>query len=212
MDYLTEEQKASFAATNALLGLGPTDLTAEPALSGRSSLSEESTMIMSSNADESHFTPHLVEVGSIADLRALAGLPEQNTMSRGGDTNEPYYPPPPTEEELQQVTGARGVASDLKFQPEDEDLQQRIAQAANAYVMGDPQKVAEYEPLINAAMFPGQVAAFTGDTLEIPAGATHVISGSDPVVLNYGQIIVGEGATIVVQTETMINSQIFIQQ
>src|SRR5687767_8950649 len=111
MDYLTEEQKASFAATNALLGLGPNDLTAEPALAGRRSLRTESMNIMSSNAEESHFTPHLVEVGSIADLRALAGLPEQNTFGRGGgdSENEPYYPPPPSEEELQQVSGARGL-------------------------------------------------------------------------------------------------------
>lgn len=211
MDYLTEEQKASFASTNALLGLGPTDLTAEPAKAGRRSLVAEGPSIMSSNADESHFTPHLVEVGSIADLRRIAGFDEQNTFSRGGGGDEPYYPPPPSEEELQQVTAGRGLADGLKFQPDD-DLQQRIQQAANAYVMGDPEKVAEYEPLINAAMFPGQVAAFVGDTLEIPAGATHVISGSDPVVLNYAQIIVGEGATIVVQTEAMINSQIFVQQ
>jgi hypothetical protein len=205
MDYLTDEQRAAFEANNALVGLGPAEFTAPPPQQ-RGSLAPPSRRLMSHDPEESNFTPHLVEVGSIADLRRIAGFPEEHV----GAAAEPHYPDPPSEQELQLVSGNNLTSQ--KFQTDDEDLQQRIMQAANAYVMGDPSKVKEYEPLINAAMFPGQVAAFAGDTLEIPANTVHVIGGDNPVYLNYGQIIVGEGATISIETYATINTQIFVQE
>lgn len=205
MDYLTDEQRAAFEANNALIGLGPADFTPTPPQQRRG-LAPPSRQVMSHDPAESDFTPHLVEVGSIADLRRIAGFPEEHV----GGADEPHYPDPPSAQELQLVNS--NSLTSQKFQTDDEDLQQRIMQAANAYVMGDPEKVKEYEPLINAAMFPGQLAAFTGDTLEIPANTVRVIGGDNPVFLNFGQIIVGEGATISIETYATINTQIFVQQ
>lgn len=210
MDYLTQEQRDSFAATNALLGLGSEDFTAEPVQNDNFLSDNQNVSVMSSDSDESTFTPHYVQVGSIAELRKIAGLPEPTTsgFSAGKDDDNIYYPPPPSEADLQQLDN-QSLIGGLKFQPADDDLRQRITQAAQAFVMGDPEKVSGYEPLINAAMYPGQVVAFTGDTLKVPDGGTLLITGKDPIVLNFGQIVIGDGAKIVIQTDTMINSQIF---
>ena len=60
MNNLTKEQKASFAAKNALVGLGPTEYTAQ--LSEEKLASLPATLVFSSNADESHFPPHYVAI------------------------------------------------------------------------------------------------------------------------------------------------------
>lgn len=202
MDYLTEEQKASFAATNALVGLGPEEFTEQ--ISERDADAPLTTRIMSGNSDESHYPPHYVAVGSIAELRKIAGFPEEH-VDTGQD--EPDYPAPLGEKEADLINNSMDLKSAV-----DDDLQQRITKAAEAYVMGNPEKVREYESLINATQFPGQVAVFAGDTLDVPADTTHVIGGSDPVVLNYAKIIVGENATISIQTNATISAQVFIQQ
>ena len=72
--------------------------------------------------------------------------------------------------------------------------------------------MASYVPLINALKFPGRAAVFTGETLTVPDGAVHVIDGDDPVVLNYGRIVVGKNATIRFQTAAYLQCQIFTQE
>jgi hypothetical protein len=203
MDYLNDEQKALFAANNSLVGLGPTEFTAQ--LSDEELAALPSTRIMSNNPDESHFPVYQISVASIAEMRKIAGFPEEY-VDTGGE--QPDYPPPPTAEEISLVTG---YSSGLKLQI-NEDLKHRIEKAAQAYVMGNPDRVREYEPLINAALFPGQVTVFTGDTLGVPADALHIIKGDNPTFLNYGKITVGKNASISIQKEVTVNAQVFIQE
>lgn len=203
MSDLTEKQKAAFAAVNARVGLGPTEYTAKLSEEELASLSD--TRIMSSNADESHFPPHLVPVGSIAEMRKIAGFPEEYEDC---GQQEPDYPDPPSKGEMNLVDGSSAnISSSLS-----DDLRDRIRRAAEGYVMGNPAKVKDYEALINATLFPGRIAVFTGDILDVPANTTHVIGGNDPVFLNYEKIIVGDNATIRVETGHDITTQIFVQQ
>jgi hypothetical protein len=206
MDYqteLTEEQKNAFAAVNARLGLGPTEYTARLSENELSSL--PATRIMSSSADESHFPPHYIAVGSIAEMRKIAGFSEEYVDS---GQEEPDYPDPPSQDEMHLAEGySANISSKLS-----DDLRNRIRRAAEAYVVGNPAKVKGYESLINATLFPGRIAVFTDGILEVPANTTHIIKGPDPVILNYEAIIVGENATISVQSGAEITTQIFIQQ
>jgi hypothetical protein len=203
MSDLTEKQKAAFAAVNARVGLGPTEYTAK--LSENELAALPDTRIMSSNADDSHFPPHYIPVGSIAEMRQIAGFPEEYADT--GQT-EPDYPNPPSKDEMNLADGTKTNISALLS----DDLRDRINRAAEGYVMGNPAKVKDYEALINATLFPGRIAVFTGDILDVPAGTTHVIGGDDPVVLNYEKIIVGDNATIRVETGHDITTQIFVQQ
>jgi hypothetical protein len=60
--------------------------------------------------------------------------------------------------------------------------------------------------------YPVSAAVFTGQRLELPTGASHIITGDDPVILNYGEIRVAEGATIRVKSRTFISSQVFARE
>jgi hypothetical protein len=93
----------------------------------------------------------------------------------------------------------------------DKSFSENIQKASSAFVLGDSRKVKEYEDLINAIMFPGEVAVFGGDNLIVPDGQTHTITGPDPVKLTYGEISVGVGSQILVETDANITSQNFIQ-
>jgi hypothetical protein len=138
-------------------------------------------------------------------MRKMSGFPDEYEDS---GQEEPDYPDPPSKGEMNLADGyAANISSSLS-----DDLRDRIRRAAECYVMGNPEKVKDYESLINATLFPGRIAVFTGDILDVPANTTHVIGGKEPVKLNFEKIIVGDNATISVQTGADITTQIFIQQ
>jgi hypothetical protein len=204
MDFLTREQNERFAEVNARLGLGPDEFTADLPPDELSGLPH--TRIMSSTGD-SHFPRVVIPVGSIDEMRKLVGLGGNFVAPKVG--TEPDYPVAPSQAEIDQILSA--VRNNAKPQIGYE-LKQRIEQAAIAYVLGNPDNVAPFVPLINALLYPGRVAVFTGQKLELPRGASHIITGDDPVVLNYGQISVAQGATIKVKSTTFISSQVFTKE
>jgi hypothetical protein len=203
MDFLSREQNERFAEVNARLGLGPDEFTAELPPGDLAALPP--VRMMSSTGD-SHFPRIFVSIGSIEEMRKLLGHGEFVPPTEG---TEPVYPVAPPQAEIDQILNA--IRNNAKPQVSHE-LKERIEQAAIAYAVGDPDKVAAFVPLINALLYPGRVAAFTGQKLELPGGASHVIAGDDPVVLNYGQISVAAGATIKVNARTFISSQIFTRE
>jgi hypothetical protein len=203
MDFLTAKQKATFAAVNARLGLGPEEFTAALSPGALAALPPVRRM---SSKDDSDFPPRIISVGSIEEMRKLVGHDEFVPPQQG---SEPDYPVAPPQAEIDRILNALHSNAKSEISPE---LIAAIDQAAIAYVCGNPDKVAAFVPLINAAKFPGRAAVFTGDKLEVPGGATHMITGDDPVVLNYGQITVAHGATIKIKTSTFISSQVFTQE
>ncbi len=198
MDSLNEEQKKAFAATNRRLGLDDFHCTD----TGARRRSSDGTVVFSSDPNESHVEPHIIEVASIAHLNELIGRP--------ADSEFDDYPEPNKEETCQTVRRSKSKAN-LKESLSDNE-KENIRKAAVAYLNGDPKKVEDYEEAINAAMFPGRAAAFTGSDLNVPDGTTHKITGSDPVVLNYGTITVGANAEIKVEVDANITAQKFIQK
>jgi len=209
MDFLTKEQQASFAATNALLGLGPKEFTAELSKKAQKALS--SKVIMSDDPSESDYLPHIISVASIQDLRRLSGMPPIDKVPKNSKSNpdkEPDYPPPPTAKDIKLLdTGKANFRAEM-----DKDLRDRIGLAAHAYILGNPHKVRAYVPLINAAHFPGKATVFTGSELIVNENTVHIIQGDDPVILNYGKITVKKNAAINVHAHICMNTQIFNQE
>jgi hypothetical protein len=203
MDFLSKEQRERFENTNKLFGLGPQEFTAH--LSDEEHNALPQTRLMSSTGD-SHFPRHYASVGSIAEMRRLAGFGER--VSPNPLVREPPYPEPLPKAVVDSVLS--GLNSSLKPQLTQE-IADKITAAAAAYVIGDPARVESYVPLINALKFPGRAAVFTGETLTVPDGAVHVIDGDDPVVMNYGRIVVGKNATIRFRAASYLQCQIFTQ-
>jgi hypothetical protein len=204
MDFLTDEQNERFATINARLGLGPTEFTAQLPVGKFVALPSVRTM---SSTKHSDFPVQYIGIGSVEEMRTMVGVANEIVISHTG--SEPDYPVAPSQAEIERILHAIGSGMNPQISPE---LMERIKQALLVYVVGDPARVTAFVPLINATQFPGRAAVFTGDILEVPAGTTHEITGEDPVVLNYGKIIVGPGASIKVRTATFINSQICLQE
>ena len=204
MKFLSQEQHEMFVKTNELFGLGPQEFTAQ--LSDEEIQALPQTRMMSSTG-KSDFPRHYISIGSIQEMRKLAGFDE--SFSPKQCNCEPPYPEPLERSVVESLLS--GPSSSLKLKVP-QYIADNIAAARAAHVMGDPAKVESYTPLINALTFPARAAVFTGETLTVPDGAVHVIEGDDPVILNYGQIVVGKNATIRLRTACYLRCQIFTQK
>lgn len=201
LGFLTAEQQAAFARINALLGLGPDECT-------YSSDEQPENLVLSSDASESSVPPHFIPVGSIAELRKIAGYEDIHPKTAVKSEYESHYPAPLALAEKNLLNDqANAMKPNLSA-----ELRTRVEQAAAAYVMLDPDRVREYEPLINATLFPGKVAAFVADNLNVPAGQTVTLKGPDGTIFNYGAVTVGKGGSIVVDVNCTFNCQTFTQE
>ncbi len=203
MSELNEQQKRNFEAMNTRLGLAPTQSTIATAANAKKSAPKQH-IVLSSDPGESDVPPHIIAVGSIAELNKMVGAPDN-----GDDSHVQYPPAPPaqfTARAKQPISRAELIGG------MDENSLNNLKMAATAYLKGNPTKVAAYEPMINAAMFPGKVAVFAdAGNLNVPANGSVTIQGNDPVVLNYGSITVGQNGQIVVVTDANITTQIMTQ-
>lgn len=204
MHFLSREQNERFAEVNARLGLGPDEFTVELTPGELTALPP--LRIMSSTGD-SHFPRHVISIGSVEEMRKLVGFGAKFAPPKAG--TEPDYPVAPPQAEIDQILNALHTNAKAQISHE---LMERIEQAAIAYVVGDPGKVAAFVPLINATLYPGRAAVFTGEKLDVPNGSSHLIAGDDPVVLNFGQITVAGGGSIKVKSRTFISAQVFTQE
>lgn len=201
MDFLTDEQRANFAAINARLGLGPEEYTCQETADLIAASGTADVINMHTTGDLSHFKPHMIPVGSVEDMRKIVGTqPDQKSVEGSG----PDVPPPPSQIELNALKAV--TPGRLKAEVPAE-LMRRVIQAATVYVLGNDRLVQEYTDLINALLYPGRIAVYTGHTLTVPAGGTLHIGGDEPAFLNFGQLVTGDGATIRVTTQFAINFQ-----
>jgi hypothetical protein len=204
MNFLSDTQRAEFAATNARFGLGPEEFTAQLSDVELAKLPETRMMSSTGHTD---FPRHIISIGSIEEMRSMAGYGDTYSDAKTG--GEPAYPPEITEAQSREWLGTVETASKEAIP---EEIRKNIHAAMIAYVTGDPARVAGYVSLINATHFPGRAAVFTGDVLKVPEATKLVIQGEDPVLLNFGHITVAKGATIRVNTRVFFQSQIFTQE
>ncbi|MBV8256145.1 MAG: hypothetical protein JO154_26355 [Chitinophaga sp.] len=203
MNTLTQAQKDNHALVNQRLGLAPdAHLTLSAQI--KNIQQQKKDLVFSSDPLESDVPPVHVNVGSIAEFKKMVGVPD------GEDDSHVVYPEPMADHH-RQLMGSVGSKGELLGRMDDQ-LHEKMRQAAYAYVMGDSRKVEEYVPLINSLMFPGRIAVFTGQDANIPDGATWTIKGEDPVVLNFEEITEGQGAEIKITTNCSLHTQYFTQK
>ncbi|OZG73938.1 hypothetical protein BTA51_09155 [Hahella sp. CCB-MM4] len=200
-DKLTETEAKAFAEVNQRLGMGPTDTT----FTQEHMLAKGSGPVhMSSDPLASHIPPKIIPVASIAEMNKLVGIPDYYNDSHVD------YPPPLPQEHLNQLTAAN--STEEFRQSVSPEMHENIKKAAVAYVQGNSNKVKDYEPLINAAMFPGKVAAFVAENITVTAENPLIIMPGDPQVHNYGTITVEPGGRIQVSEHVTLTCQQFIME
>lgn len=200
---LTPEQQAAYAKINSLVGLGPDEATYT-----MDANSQPKNLVLSSDPEESSVPPHFVPVGSIAELRKVAGYDDIHPKPAVRQEDEAHYPAALSASEKKLLSSQPNAMKPTVHA----ELKQKIEKAATAYVMLDPDRVREYEPLINATMFPGKVAVFAAADLYVPPGDILKLSGPDGTIYNYGTVTVGKGASIQVDVNCIFNCQIFTQE
>lgn len=203
-DGLSEYQQASFRANVARLGLTPDSMVHEPFTTG------PGAAILSSDAKQSKLAPTLIPVRNIAELKTLAGIPDEHYTSGKVSDKAIYYPPPLDEARLSLAVTAVDLC-DLQRQLSAEEHEQ-VRCASEAYMQGRSDKVKGYEPLINALYFPSQIAAFNTDSIVVTAGNPLILSGPNPVAINAASITVEAGGQIIVETHVSIAAQKFDSQ
>lgn len=156
-------------------------------------------IVFSSDPLESDVAPVFVAVSSIQQFKAFVGVAD------GSDDKDIYYPPPMTAAEKAIFEKAKSLA-ELRSHMSDE-FANKVKKAAEAYVMGNSEKVKDYTDIINDLGFPGRVAVFSGGPLVVPANTTYTVTGNDPVVWTYSTITVGAGGQILVQTQLNSTSE-----
>lgn len=195
----TREQQERFDDVNRRLGITADQVKASFKALLEAQRKKHGALTFSSDPIESDIEPIYINVGSIQQLKELVGLPDDSK-----DHDFPY-PPPLTAQDKEIFKNAKSLA-DFRSNISD-TLASKIRKAAEAYVMANSKKVSEYTQMINDTGFPGRLAVFTGDTLDIPANSTYSVTGPDPVVWNYVSINVGANGQIFVQTQLTSTSQ-----
>lgn len=210
MASLTPAQQGRFLKINERLGITADAIARQKELlqaaqSGqRNAQSGKQELVFSSDPIESHVPPIYVSVGSIADAKRLVGVDDDS------DDAHVAYPQafPQQYADVFRTAKSKGEVFG-KVYPE---FFVQLEKAAHAYVMGNSRKVQEYEDAINAVLFPGRIAVFTGDDLIIPQDGIFRIKGPDPIYLNYQSIITGSDAEIWITTKAILNTQNFTAQ
>ena len=203
-DALSDDQKQAFRGRMAAMGLAPDTLSHQGTLVTGAT---PGPTILSGDPAESHVPPTLVTVNSIAELKALHGIPDEHYTVKGVADVAVDYPDELPQHRMKLTDTAPDICALRDSLKEDE--RDQIVKAAKAYVLGNSEKVAAYEPLINAAMFPMQVAVICIPAIVVSSGSPLVITGSKPVSACYGTITVEPGGQIIIETQTNLTAQRF---
>jgi hypothetical protein len=195
---LTESQAKAFADVNKRLGMGPTETT----FSQEDSKSSGGATHFSSDPLSSHIPPKIVPVASIAELNKLVGIADTN------DDSHVEYPVSLPKAHLAVFNSAK--STEEFHSSVTHEMHANIHKAATAYVLGNSKKVHEYEPLINARMFPGKVAVFVAQNITVTAESPLIIKPGDPQLHNYGIVTIKPGGYIRVEEHATFNVQQFI--
>lgn len=203
-DALNDDQKEAFKNQLTRRGL------AAGALSHEGTLVTGATpgpTILSGDPAESHVPPTLMTVNSIAELKALHGVPNEHYSARGITDAAIDYPDEMPQQRMMLADTAPDVcALRDSLQPEEHD---QLRKAAQAYVLGDSEKVAAFEPMINAAMFPLEVATICGEAIVVSPNSPLILKGPTALSVCYGSITVEPGGQIIILTQVDMTTQRF---
>jgi len=204
---LNDEQKAGFRANMQRLGLKEDALSHDGVLDTGA---RSGPTILSTNPADSHIAPTLIPVQNIVEFAQLFGVPDSHYTEKNYSDRAIAYPPPVPAERHAMLSRAADPL-ELRNQMSAEELK-NLKMASEAYVLGNSEKVKSYEPLLNASLFPGHVAAFALDTIVVKPGSPLVLTSDDPnktMVVCAASITVQPGGQIQVNCKAEIHTQTF---
>lgn len=154
-------------------------------------------VIISSIPGETDVPVLLLPIGSIGELREKAG-----TTGSTDDSHVHY--PGPLPDELKAIAKNCTSRQNLLASLNQEHLS-LLRKASIAYMTGKKEKVAEYEELINAAQFPGQVALVVAEEINYDQVERVVISGSDFVFFHCEKMVSNAPLTLDIHSDCILN-------
>lgn len=165
-------------------------------------------------AGSSHFPiSRSLTVNSIQELNALGGVQDEHYTKGLASDSTVDYPPEAASLALPSLASCNGDVCQLK---DSMSLEQHaaVAQAMNAYLLGNSAKVANYEEQINAIHFPMTVAAQAAQDIVITANNPLIIDNPTgaPTTIVAGTVTVKPGGYILMKTPLNLNCQVFIQE
>lgn len=194
LESYSDEHKNILARAAETVGMSIDDLE------GRSfgPNSHKGAMVASADPGQDNLSSRLVEVNSIAELKAIGGIADSHFKTAGD--KHVNYPEARMKTDLPEAIGrarADNCALESLIHPDDDAI---INQAMMAYVHGDSSKVKDYEDVINALKFPAQILVITGEDITVTKDNPLIIGKDSPHVQGgkavFGTVTVEEGGQI----------------
>lgn len=152
-------------------------------------------LVLSSDEGRSRVRGTRVAVNDLDELKRLAGIPDE-AFDRGRTEVQRSLAAPPD------VSRARLSRAEL-----DDQERQQLREGLLAYVFGRSTRVAAYKPAVEAHFFPLQVTLFAAQDVTVTPGNPLIITGQQPVGVNFGTVTVERGGQIIVETDATITIQ-----
>lgn len=191
MNNLEDYHKENFKEVNARLGLASEEQVLKS--STDDVFGKKDTIVFGADPSSCDIVGKVIPVANIAELKKLSGIPSDV------DTSHIDIP----EASPKTLTSNEGISDSAK-----ED----IAKAASAYILGNPDKVKDYEDVINKTLFPGKAVVFSVENLYVRNGQTVVLgSTGEPEIYNFGSITIEKGGLLSVVGNVQLTCQIFTQ-
>ena len=186
---LDPEAQNNYAAVNNRMGLSH-DFSSHGPIESQAGV----PLVFSADPLESHVPPKIISVASIAQMNDMLGVPDHFP-------DEHIEGPEPLEQRVQFHLSNVGSTNELWSKLTESDIK-NVKTAARTYILGNSERVKEYEPLINALMFPAKIAYFACPDDYIIKGPVVVKkSGSTPIYWCYNNIIIEPGGSITSEAE-----------
>ncbi|MGK5052058.1 hypothetical protein [Janthinobacterium sp. RB2P8] len=201
---LSSEQVAKFNARCAQLGVDPSKIQGSVTTAGA-----EGGLHCGHPGANSTFPPaNILKLDNVAQLKALSACNDEDYVRGLESDAHVKYPQPVADLELPLLSS---YGSDLTLIENfmTEAQKETVVQALHAYLVGNSNKVKDYEPIINAIHFPMSLAVYAAQDITITAANPLVLNSDQIGLYNFGVVTVEPGGSIQVLTAAQMDSQVF---
>jgi hypothetical protein len=192
---LTPKQKENFEKRLQELGLPRTVVV--PAL--RTGDTPGPTYLSSHPNYPSAVPPHMITIDSLAALRKLGGIPDEQYLR--GEIEEHHEIPPPWPAEK----------NDLKPHELTPEENRNIRQAFVVQMYGNSERVKSYEKVIENNHLPIQVAAFAAEDVTVDPDHPLILTGPTHTY-NFGVVTIKKGGQIICEADVEMTVQKMIKE
>lgn len=169
-------------------------------------------LILSADPTISNIEPIFVPYNSISELKGLIGTPNSIFHKKQMSDRFIPYPEAPPADRISLLSNTKDDC-DFDWHASHEEAFD-LRTAAESYIMGNSEKLAAWEPMLNARFGVGRVAVFAGKNFTVGKDQTIVIKPdvTNPdglVVLNYQTVTVEEGGQFVIAAKVKMTTDTF---